>query len=653
MLSGTLQSGTAKRPLIEEAIYNIGWHAVKPDDLITVSRWADDIRMLSQKASSEPGRWRTSRTPYLREIMDNLSPSSPVQRVVFMKGAQIGATEAGNNWLGYIIHRMPGPTLVVQPTVDVAKKFSKQRIAPMIAETPELREKISPARERDSGNTLLIKEFQGGVLVMAGANSSSGLRSLPIKNLFLDEVDAYPSDVEGEGDPVKLAERRTTTFARRKIFIVSTPTIKDISRIEKEYNNSDQRRYYVPCPECGHMDWIRWANIKFDKELEGDPKLLCEECGCLISEHNKAMMLAAGEWRATAPGDKKTYGYHLSTLYSPLGWKSWKDIVAEFLEAKNDPPRLKEWVNTVLGETWEEEYSTKIGADALAERAEQYDLLSVPMDGLVLTAGIDVQDNRIAVKVKAWGADEESWIINWIEIYGDPAQQKIWQQVDDVLLQDYMHESGMTMRVLAAAVDTGGHYTNEAYVFCRARRKRHVIAIKGSSAMGKPPISKPTRQDINYKNQTIKKGVDLWFLGTDTIKATIYGRLKNTAIKGAGVMHFPLGLEAEYYKQLTAEKQITKYHLGFAKRIWFKKDGARNEALDCEVYSYGALQYLYTRHNRNTIWLQLRNNLSKFMEGKSKNEEAVTTDKPLLPDKPKGRSRPNKPRTGFVTGWKK
>jgi phage terminase large subunit GpA-like protein len=582
-----------------------------PDADLTVSEWADQHRMLSQKAASEPGPWRTDRTPYLREIMDELSPSSPVETVVFMAGAQVGKTESGNNWLGFVIHHAPGPMMMVQPTVDTAKRLSKQRLAPMIEETPVLRDRIADNRARDGGNTMLVKEFQGGVLVVTGANSAVGLRSMPVRYLFLDEVDAFPHDVDGEGDPIQLAIRRTTTFSRRKVYLSSTPTIKDTSRIEREYLNSDQRRFYVPCPHCDHFQHLRWAQMKWTDADPTTAAYACEDCGTLIEERYKSDMLRRGEWRATAEGTGKVAGFHLSSLYSPLGWKSWASIVDDFLQAKNDPPALKTWVNTVLGETWEEEYSTKVGASAIAERAEVYDLLTVPEGGLLLTAGVDVQDNRLAIKVKAWGPDEESWLINWTEIYGDPSRPELWKQLDSVLFEtDYTHENGTPMPVRAVAIDSGGHFTHEVYAYVRTRRDRHVIAVKGMSQPGKAIITKPSRQDINFKNQTIKKGVELWGVGTDTAKAVIYGRLKNTEPAGAGVLHFPMGLPNEYYEQLTAEKQITRYSNGFPRRIWIKKEGARNEALDCEVYSLAALQYFYTRVNRATLWQTLESKIA-------------------------------------------
>lgn len=625
---------------------------LQPDPDFTVSEWADAHRMLSQKAASEPGPWRTDRTPYLREIMDCLSPSSPVETVVFQAGAQVGKTESGNNWLGFVIHHAPGPMMMVQPTVDTAKRLSKQRLAPMIEETPVLRDRIADNRARDGGNTMLVKEFQGGVLVITGANSAVGLRSMPVRYLFLDEVDAFPTDVDGEGDPVSLAIRRTTTFSRRKVYLSSTPTVKDHSRIEREYLASDQRRYFVPCPECGHYQWLRWAQMKW---TEGDPqsaRYCCEECGSLIEERHKPDMLRRGQWRATVEGGGKVAGFHLSSLYSPLGWKSWASVVEDFLAAKNDPPALKTFVNTVLGETWEEEYSSKVGADGLQERAEPYDMLTVPGDGLLLTAGVDVQDNRVAYVVRAWGQDEESWLVNYGEIHGDPSRPDLWQQLDAVLWKtEYTHESGASLPVRAVAIDTGGHYTHEVYNYARTRRDKHVIAVKGMSQPNKPIITKPSRQDINFKGQTIKKGVELWGVGTDTAKATIYSRLKNTEPAGAGVYHFPMGVPYGYFEQLTAEKQVTRFSNGFPKRIWIKKEGARNEALDCEVYALAALQYFYTRVNRATLWRTLQSRLAPADRAAVPAEpQEVKSVDPVLPQ----RSRAPMPRRagGFVKAFR-
>ncbi len=325
--------------------------AMRPDPSMTVSEWADRYRVLSQRSSAEPGRWRTDRTPYLREVMDCLSPSSPIERVVMMAGAQLGKTESGNNWLGYIVHQAPGPTMAVAPTVELAKRSSRQRIEPLLTESPALRDLVAPARSRDSGNTVLSKDFPGGILVMTGANSAAGLRSMPVRYLFLDEVDAYPPDADGEGDPVGLAIKRTSTFARRKILMVSTPTTAGLSRIETAFLESDQRRFFVPCPHCGAFQVLRWERVRWS-DLGIPPEqavYLCEACEQPIENHAKGGMLPRGEWRATAEGDGKTAGFHLSSLYSPPGWYSWGEAASDFVKAGKNPNRLKVWTNTVMG----------------------------------------------------------------------------------------------------------------------------------------------------------------------------------------------------------------------------------------------------------------------------------------------------------------
>src|ERR1039458_2722163 len=278
------------------------------ETLLTVYQWADQYRTLSQRASAEPGPWRTERTPYLREIMDCLSPSSPIERVVFMKAGQIGGTECGNNWIGYVIHQAPGPMMAIQPTVEMAKRNSKQRIDPLIEESGALRALVSDPRSRDSGNTILAKDFAGGVLVMTGANSAVGLRSMAARYLFLDEVDAYPGDVEGEGDPVNLAMARTRTFARRKIFLCSTPKITGISRIEAAFEESDQRYYWVPCPACRAYQVLKFAQLRWPKGQIDTAAYICEHCGQEIQNHQKHWMLAQGQWRPSAAGDGKTAG---------------------------------------------------------------------------------------------------------------------------------------------------------------------------------------------------------------------------------------------------------------------------------------------------------------------------------------------------------
>jgi phage terminase large subunit GpA-like protein len=608
---------------------------LRPEQPLTVSQWADAHRRLSSKASAEPGPWRTSRTPYLREPMDCLSSSSPIQRVVMMFAAQTGKTEAGSNWLGYVIDHAPGPMLCVQPTVEMAKRLSKQRLESMITDTPCLAAKIAPSRSRDSGNTMFSKEFSGGIMLLTGANSATGLRSAPCRYLFADEVDAFPSDVDGEGDPVALAERRTTTFARRKILLTSTPTVKDFSRIEAEYLRSDQRRFYVPCPSCGGMQWLQWPRLKWDAKRPGDVRYQCEHCGERFEENHKPAMLAAGEWRATAPSDGRTAGFQLSGLYSPLGWCSWEQLVDDFLRAKSDAPALKAFVNTRLAETWEEDYAAAVSADGLMTKRLAYESGICPDGVVLLTCGVDVQDNRLAVSVWGWGEGETGWLIWHQELMGDPTQVEVWGQLDQVLVTEWATAAGNALKVSQVAVDSGGHCTHEVYRYVRDRVRQNVVAIKGSSRRNSPAVGKGSKVDVSWQGRVLKRGVTLYQLGTDTIKTTLFGRLRHNEAGGVGTLHFGMAADEEYFRQLTSERQALRYHRGFPIREWVKKAGDRNEALDCVVYAYAAMLLFSRRMNKATMWQQLADQLENGKKAplRSKRQPASAAA------------------SGFVTNW--
>lgn len=568
----------------------------KPDPVYTVSQWADKYRYLSEKGSVEPGRYRTSRTAYMKEIMDCLSIYSGVQEVYFMKGTQIGATEAGNNFFGYVVDASPGPMMMVFPTNDMAADHSKQKLGPTIDETPRLRAKIGRAKARDSSNTILRKEFPSGILFLCGANSPANFRHKSIRFLVLDDMDGYPWNVGDEGDPVDLAKKRTDSFSdRKKIYGNSTPTIKGLSRIEMAFNESDQRQYHVPCPHCKKKQVLEWGGpgwkygIKFERTETGRISEIwyeCKFCHKKIEEWQKTWMLAHGKWIPKYK-DREKRGYHLSSLYSPLGWVSWGQIAVEFLEAKRsqDPEKLKVWANTRMADPWEDEGSQPEWLK-LKNRAEPYEILKVPEAGLFLSAGIDVQDNRLAVTVNAWGPGEETWLIYWGEIYGNPSKQAVWTQLDLLLSMPFKHESGVDLHIQSAAVDSGGHHTQEVYQYCRNRPIK-VMAIKGAKTKFSPIITQPKKQDVTWNGQTVKNGVLLWHIGTDTAKATLYSRLR-LSDPGPGYHHFPIGLDDEFYLQLTAEKRITKRDPNnFPKYEWVKLR-ERNEVLDCFVYSYAA-----------------------------------------------------------------
>jgi phage terminase large subunit GpA-like protein len=570
-----------------------------PEPLLTVSEWADQHRMLSGRGSAEPGPWRTSRTPYLRAVMDALSPSHPASRVVLMKGGQIGGTECGNNWIGYVIHHAPGPMLAVQPTVELVKRFSRQRIGPLIDGTPALRERVAPARSRDSGNRQLSKEFPGGELVMTGANSAVGLRSMSARFLFLDEIDAYPDDVEGEGDPITLAETRAETYGwRRKTFLVSTPTIAGMSRIEREYLASDQRRFFVPCPRCNAMQWLQFERLRWDKGKPKTARYICESCDYAIDESHKTAMLAAGEWRATAVSDDpQTIGFHISALYSPVGWLSWERIARKWERAQGKAAALKTFRNTVLGETWQESGDAP-DWERLYERREDWQIGTVPAGGLFLTAGADVQRDRIEVSIWAWGRGLESWFVDHVVIDGGPERAETWARLTVLLGQTWPHASGARLGLAKLAIDTG--YEAPA-IYAWARRAGHaqVVPVKGVDGFNRAaPIVGPSYVDVTEGGRKLRRGARLWTVAVATFKSETYRFLRLSrptdevlAAGGTyppGYVHLPRGMEAEWVKQLVAEQLVSvRTKRGFTRLEW-QKLWQRNEVLDCRVYARAA-----------------------------------------------------------------
>lgn len=585
-----------------------------PDPFLDVSDWADRDRVLSSTSSSEPGRWRTARTPYLRDIMNDLSPASATERVVFMKGAQVGGTECGNNWIGYVIACAPGPMMAVAPTVEMAKRNSKQRIDPLIEESPSLRERIAPSRARDAGNTILAKEFRGGVLVLTGANSAVGLRSMPVRYLFLDEVDGYPRDVEGEGDAVALAEARTRTFTRRKILLVSTPTIAGASTIEREYLASDQRRYFVPCPHCRHEQWLRFEQLRWTWGNPRSARYICESCEQPIGEHHKTAMLADGRWIATAPQNQgKTAGYHLSSLYSPVGWRSWADIAAAWESAQGSATALKAFKNTELGETWEEEGEAP-DWERLLERREDYRIGTVPAGGLLLAGGADIQKDRIEVSIWAFGRGRETWLVEHRVLIGDTARAAVWNELGGVLSEQWTHASGALLPLTRLGLDTG-FATQEAYAFARAASDPRLLPMKGVGS-GAALIGTPTAVDVSVPGKRIRRGLKLFAVAGGIAKLEFYNALRLSIEIGpdgqpafpAGYVHLPK-IDGEFLQQLTAEHLITRRDRhGYPQRVWEKRRD-RNEALDCYVMARAAAMQAGVDRFEERHWRELERTL--------------------------------------------
>jgi phage terminase large subunit GpA-like protein len=567
---------------------------LRPIPIMTVSEWAQAQRMLSALGSAEHGPWRNERTPYLREIMDKLSARNPAQKVVFVKSAQVGGTEAANNWIGYIIDNAPAPTLMVMPTEDTMKRNSKTRIDPMIEATPRLRKKIAPANTRNSGNTTLQKDFPGGVLIMTGANAASGLRSMPICNLFMDEVDAYPLDLDGEGSPIDLAIARTKTFgARKKILLVSTPTLEGTSVIWREFEATDQRKYHVPCPHCGHKQHLVFEQLKWAEGKPETAQYACEDCGGLIDEYFKSQMLSGGEWRSTCPENDSPIlvGYHINSLYSPYGWQSWADIVREFESALKDPLKMKTFTNINLGICWRESGEVPEW-ERIFDRRETYKQGVVPSGAAFLTAGVDVQADRLELEIVGWGANKESWSVDYRVLPGDTSARDVWDNLAKVVTETWEREDGLLMPLALMAVDTG-YNTQHVYDFCRRFDRTRVIPVKGMNSLN-VPISTPSTVDVAPAGKKIGS-LQIWPVGVGLLKSELYGFLKQginpeTGEIPYGYCHFPQ-YAPDYFRGLTAEKLQYTDKKGVRKYEWVKHF-TRNEPLDCRVYARAAAEVI-------------------------------------------------------------
>lgn len=549
-------------------------------------------------------------------------PATP--EVVVMAGAQLGKSEAILNIIGFHIDYDPSPILVLQPTLDMASMFSKERVANgLLKSTPALENKVQDARARDANNTTFQKQFPGGSLSLVGANSPAGLASRPIRLVLCDEVDRYPASAGSEGDPIQLARKRAATFWNRKIVMVSTPTNKSASRIEDAFMLSDQRHYHVPCKHCDHKQKLQWSNVQW---VDNDPtttKYVCNACGSTWNDADRIWSIRHGEWVAHAEFTGVA-GFAINGMYSP--WTPLADGVREFLNVKKNPEQLRVWTNTYLGETWEDA-GEQVDDYMLADRREEMEYLA---DEIVfLTAGIDVQDNRLEMSLIGWGRDDESWSVSHTVFYGDPSTPQLWTALDSALMRRYETVTGREMGIRAACVDSGGHFTNSVYAYCKKNYGRRIFAIKGRGGEGTAIVSKPT------KNNVVK--CPLFHVGVDTVKDLLFARMRIDEV-GPGYIHFNDTLDDEYFKQLTAEKIVTKFHRGYKKRV-FQKMRPRNEALDCMVYAVAA--YAIINVNVNT--------LADKIESEEAAPAVEEAHKPAQPKKP---SFVQRPKGSFVNSWR-
>ncbi len=608
-----------------------------PPPNLTISQWADRYRKLSSESSSEPGQWHTDRAEYQREIMDAVSDAS-VETVVIKSSSQIGKSEIGLNMVGYHIDQDPAPMMVVLPTERDAESWSKDRFAPMVRDTECLRGKLSGPKSRDGSNKILHKKFTGGQLTLVGSNAPSGLAMRPIRILLCDEVDRYPASAGAEGDPVNLARKRTVTFWNRKIIMVSTPTIKGASRIDAAWENSDKRRYWVPCPHCGEYQILRWEQVHWEKSsgkkgqeskhLPETAHYVCEHCGDTWSDPQRWATIHLGEWRAEN-AFVDTAGFHLNEIYSP--WIKLEKMAREFLAAKeHGEEAMKTFINTSLGEVFE------IRGEApewerIYNRREDYPIGTVPEGGLFLTAGADVQRDRIEVEVVAWGRQRESWSVDYRVLLGDTAKAGVWNKLSAMLEERFPHaRTGAGMIIERMAVDSG-YATQEVYAWSRTAPLGRVMPIKGVDK-SRFPIQGPSDVEVKIGKRKRKRGARLWTVCGPVFKAELYGNLRQEMPDEPegegfppGYCHFPQ-YDPEYFRQLTAEQAVTRVKKnGFAVIEW-QKTRERNEALDCRVYARAAAEHELIRMNERVA----RNKERKLEENAKENTmDNVNKSKPI------------------------
>lgn len=552
---------------------------VKPPKDQTISEWAAENRILAGEASASKGRWTNDRTPYLVEIMDKLSPQDPCADVAFVKGSQIGGTECLINAALYYMCQCPCPIGLYQTTDDTAAEFERQRLAPTFA--------AMGLDKYFTNSTAGCKEYPGGIFFLGSGGSASQLRSKPLQVVLCDEISGWVEDCGGEGDPCDLVKRRTTNFPRKKRFWNSTPTIKKKCRITKKFEVGDQRYYNVPCPHCGELYVWKWAHMVWDRDGDGNhlpytARMRCPHCGKDTEEWRKAELLAQGQWVATNQNGAYP-SFHLAAFYSPLGWYSWEEAVTDFLEAQGDPQKLKVWTNNVCGEAWDEDNQVKRDFSDLELRCEQYEA-EVPDGVVVLTVGVDTQDDRLECEVVGWGRGLESWSIGYWIIPGDPDLDGVWEQLDEIISQPYVKADGTQLFVAAGLVDSGGHKTSAVYRYCAKREWRKIYASIGARGPNRPVISRPSST-----KKSSAENAKLITVGTDTVKDWFFNVLSYDR-PGPGFCHFPEKeiYDGEHFRQLTAE--VKKSHMSRGYIVYsYEKVYERNEPLDCRVYSRGAL----------------------------------------------------------------
>lgn len=614
-------------------------YCFRPKPRLKISEWAGKYRYLAAGASAESGKFHLDRVPYQRDMLDD--PLDPeVTESFWMIAAQMGKSESMNSIIGYYIDQDPSPILVVYPTLDGGAKYSKKKLTPMINATPRLRDKVRDPRARDSGNTILDKEFPGGDLTIVGANSPAGLRQLSKKIILKDEIDTYQPTPEG--DPCELADARAETFHDAVFLNLSTPTFKGASRIETGFEKSDKQYWFCPCHLCGEHQTLTWDMVKWDSGQESEAWMECKHCGGKWEDHHRIRAIQSGEWRSTAPF-KGVRGRHLNGLYRLIGKKKaystfLHEFVVKFRQAKSKGREgLMVWVNTFLAETFEDEVE-KIDDDAMLKRRESYTQQTLPDDAVVLTAAVDCQVDRLELEIVAWGPDHENWGVLYTQLPGSPLKPEVWEDLEHQLDQTFKTKSGFPLKVASTCIDSGGEegLTETVYRICKPRFRKRWFAIKGSRTREAAIVPKNPSHNNKIK-------CPVFVLGTASAKDHIFTCL-GIEDPGPNYMHFPdnptAGYDGQYFKGLTAEEKRVKIEKG-KRTTYYHQVRKRNEPLDLRVYNLAARLIL------NPNYTRLRKNRAQNLPDK---KEYVIKD-PSDPPETKKRKRPTPKPVKKGKGW--
>lgn len=625
--------------------------SLAPRKPLTVSQWADANRKLAE-GSAKPGRWRTEANPPLREPMDCLSNRSPVHEVVVMFPIQSGKTDGiALNAIGYVMDHAPERILVALPSESSRNIWIDEKLKPALDATDKMRAALTSTASRDSANQRAFKAFFGGSLRVQHAGAPERLKSSSVPILIVDELDAFANNLGSGDDPIELLRGRTSAFpSRYKALYISTPGIEGVSRIKQLWDKSDQRRYYVPCPHCGHEQPLVWAGFHWSSDYT-HAWYVCYECSERIEEHQKTEMIRRGHWVAENPRSK-IRGYHLNCLYYQFGLgPRWLTLAEEWRDAQGDPAKLKTFTNDRLAETWEDQAMRAVKQNMIADRAEPRPLRPVPWWVLAATSGVDTQDNRLAVQILGWGRDLRCWPIDYVELFGDPAEDEVWTALVDLLSRPIEHEWGGLLRVEAGAIDMMGHRTEAVKAFVRKKLLRRQMAIFGATNNNAPVLGKGKLYDINWRGQMDKRGVMAHAVGTVAIKHLLYSRLSADADKDIDErwLRFSEQLGDDYFGGLVSEVYNPK-----SNRFDKRRGAPRNEPLDTWAYGYAATHHPELRLHRSTKadWDQREQRLRSFLD--ASRETQPEPPKPALASRETPRSVPATPgnaRPDFKRAW--